>query len=154
MLFEQVDKGDVIIINLDGDSEQKELIYPEVNKVYNVFDDGKIRWSRLEHWKIVEKIDLDKDKVEQDLLEQIADEIKNCYWLYRPEQTVIFKALRVDDDGNVSTESEKFDNGIYNNYVCNFFLATKDNDWFSLGFCTSGLLDVDGSLTKWLEEQE
>lgn len=154
MLFEQVDKGNVIRVNLYGDSEQKELIYPEVGKVYNVFDDGKIRWSRLEHWKIVEKIDLDKDKVEQSLLDQVADEIKSCYWLYKPEQTVIFKALRLDDDGNVLTEPEKFDNGLYNYYVCNFFLATKDNGWFSLGFCTAGELDVDGSLTKWLEGEQ
>ena len=147
MLFKQEDKRNVYILG----EHPEMLIYPEVGKTYNVFDDGKVRWTRLEHWKIIEKIDLDNDKVDQDLIDLIAEEINSCYWLYAPEQTVIYKALRVDAK---DPKPERSDDGGFNLWDYNYFLTTKQNTWFSLGFACSGLLDVDGCLTACLEAQE
>ena len=72
---------------------------PEVGKTYHGFDDGKIRLSRLIDWKITERIDLDNDKVSERLIEAIQRDIKDCYWLYDTEQTIIFHAKAVDEDG-------------------------------------------------------
>ena len=52
---------------------------PEVGKIYHGFDDGKIRLSRLIDWKITKRIDLDKDKVSEQLIEAIQRDIKDCY---------------------------------------------------------------------------
>ena len=128
MLFKQEDLGGVIV----SEDYTETLIYPEVGKTYNVFNDGKIRESRLEQWKIIEEINLDKDKVDKELLDAIKTEVMTCYWLYSPEQTLIYKAERI--------YSEPRDHKEYN-----YFLATKQNGWFSIGFLDAGLLDIDGS---------
>ena len=88
---------------------------PEVGKIYHGFDDGKIRLSRLIDWKITKKIDLDKDKVSKHLLDVIQRDIKNCYWLFDTEQTIIFHAKAVDENG-------KYDKQIGTCY----FIRTKD----------------------------
>lgn len=110
-------KGNVVVINLGGaETPMPEL---EVGKIYHGFDDGKIRLSRLIDWKILERIDLDNDKVGQELLDELQKEIIDCYWIFNPEQTVIFKAHAVDDDGN-------FDKDIGDCY----FIRTKSGGWF------------------------
>ena len=93
---------------------------PEVGKIYHSFDDGKIRLSRLIDWKITKRIDLDNDKVSKHLLEVIQRDIKDCYWLFDTEQTIIFHAKAVDEKG-------KYDKEIGTCY----FIRTKSGGWFS-----------------------
>ena len=113
---------------------------PEVGKIYHSFDDGKIRLSRLIDWKITKRIDLDNDKVSKHLLEVIQRDIKDCYWLFDTEQTIIFHAKAVDEKG-------KYDKQIGTCY----FIRTKSGGWFSayanmFWWCE---LDVD---TRWYNE--
>ena len=113
---------------------------PEVGKIYHGFDDGKIRLSRLVDWKIVKRIDLDNDKVSKNLLRILQKEIKETYWLFDTEQTIIFHAKAVDENG-------KYDKQIGTCY----FIRTKDGGWFSANarvfwWCE---LDVDN---RWYNE--
>ena len=113
---------------------------PEVGKIYHGFNDGKIRLSRLVDWKITKRIDLDNDKVSKHLLKIIQREIKAFYWVFDTEQTIIFHAKAVDE------------NGKYNKQIgtC-YFIRTKSGGWFSayanmLWWCE---LDVDN---RWYNE--
>lgn len=113
---------------------------PEVGKIYHSFDDGKIRLSRLVDWKIIKRIDLDNDKVSEHLLKVIQRDIKHYYWLFDTEQTIIFYAKAVDE------------NGKYNKDIgtC-YFIRTKSGGWFSayanmFWWCE---LDVDN---RWYNE--
>ena len=113
---------------------------PEVGKIYYGFNDGKIRLSRLVDWKIVKRIDLDNDKVSKHLLKIIQREIKTFYWVFDTEQTIIFHAKAVGE------------NGKYNKQIgtC-YFIRTKSGGWFSayanmLWWCE---LDVDN---RWYNE--
>ena len=113
---------------------------PEVGKIYHGFDDGKIRLSRLVDWKITKRLDLDNDKVSKHLLEVIQRDIKDCYWLFDTEQTIIFHAKAVDEKG-------KYDKQIGTCY----FIRTKSGGWFSayanmFWWCE---LDVDN---RWYNE--
>ena len=113
---------------------------PEVGKIYHGFDDGKIRLSRLVDWKIIKRIDLDNDKVSKNLLRVLQKEIKETYWLFDTEQTIIFHAKAVDDKG-------KYDRSIG---YC-YFIRTKEGGWFSaysnmFWWCE---LDVDN---RWYNE--
>lgn len=92
---------------------------PEVGKIYHGFDDGKIRLSRLIDWKITKRIDLDNDKVSKHLLKVIQRDIKDCYWVFDTEQTIIFHAKAVDESG-------KYDKQIGTCY----FIRTKSGGWF------------------------
>lgn len=113
---------------------------PEVGKIYHSFDDGKIRLSRLIDWKITKRIDLDNDKVSKHLLKVLQRDIKQCYWLFDIEQTIIFHAKAVDENG-------KYDKQIGTCY----FIRTKEGGWFSayskmFWWCE---LDVDN---RWYNE--
>lgn len=113
---------------------------PEVGKIYHSFDDGKIRLSRLIDWKITKRIDLDNDKVSKHLLRVIQRDIKECYWLFDTEQTIIFHAKALDEKG-------KYDKAIGTCY----FIRTKSGGWFSayakmFWWCE---LDVDN---RWYNE--
>ena len=111
---------------------------PEVGKIYHSFDDGKIRLSRLVDWKIIQRIDLDNDKVSKYLLRLIQKEIKECYWLFDTEQTIIYRAYAVDKNG-------KYDREIG---YC-YYLRTKDGGWFGVNYFWSCELDVDN---RWYNE--
>ena len=113
---------------------------PEVGKIYHGFDDGKIRLSRLVDWKITKRIDLDNDKVSKHLLKVLQRDIENCYWVFDTDQTIIFHAKAVDENG-------KYDKDIGTCY----FIRTKSGGWFSayakmLWWCE---LDVDN---RWYNE--
>ena len=112
---------------------------PEVGKIYHGFDDGKIRLSRLVDWKITKRIDLDNDKISKNLLKVLQKEIKETYWLFDTEQTIIFHAKAVDENG-------KYDRSIG---YC-YYLRTKDGGWFGAnsGFWNCEL-DVDN---RWYNE--
>ena len=113
---------------------------PEVGKIYHGFDDGKIRLSRLVDQKIVKRIDLDNDKVSKNLLRALQKDIEESYWIFDSEQTIIFYAKAVDENG-------KYDKQIGTCY----FIRTKDGGWFSaysnmFWWCE---LDVDN---RWYNE--
>lgn len=93
---------------------------PEVGKIYHGFDDGKIRLSRLIDWKITKRIDLDHDKVSKHLIQVLQRDIKECHWLFDTEQTIIFHAKAVDENG-------KYDKQVGTCY----FIRTKEGGWFS-----------------------
>ena len=111
----------------------------EVGKIYHGFDDGKIRLSRLVDWKIVQRIDLDNDKVSKNLLRVLQKEIKTYYWLFDTKQTIIYRAYAVDK------------NGKYNKNIgyC-YYLRTIEGGWFGAnnGFWNCEL-DVDN---RWYNE--
>ena len=134
-------KKDSNITFIGYDNKMNQIMpEPEVGKIYHGFDDGKIRLSRLIDWKIIERIDLDNDKVSEQLIEAIQRDIKDCYWLYDTEQTIIFHAKAVDEDG-------KYDKQIGTCY----FIRTKEGGWF--GACSNMFwrceLDVDN---RWYNE--
>ena len=113
---------------------------PEVGKIYHGFDDGKIRLSRLVDWKIAKRIDLDNDKVSKNLLKILQKEIEECDWIFDSEQTIIYRAYAVDENG-------KYDRSIG---YC-YYLRTKEGGWFGanarlLCWCE---LDVDN---RWYNE--
>lgn len=97
----------------------------EVNKTYNCFDDGKIRESRMYQVEVFDIIPF--DKINKDILYQWEIEKKDCDWLYAEKTDFFIKT--------------------WNGEELEYFVRTKDNGWFSLGFINSGRLDVDGSLT-------
>lgn len=134
MIFEQQERSHVIVI---VDNDAKEMPAPEVGKVYKAFDDGKIRLSRLDYWRIDKAIDLDNDNVDPSLLEYIQKEINQCFWLYNKEQHIIYKATMVEKDG-----TDYFFEGGDEPTEC-YFLRTQDKGWFGTGFLVAGLLDVD-----------
>jgi len=136
MKFKQQENTDVIVIV--SDDEIRIAPAPEVGKVYKCFDDGKIRLSRLDYWHIDEAIDLDNDIIDPALLNILKEQINECYWLYSPEQHIIYKATMVNEDGSVYRYEEDDEP-----YEC-YFLRTKNGDWFGLGcFLWEGLLDID-----------
>lgn len=105
---------------------------PEIDKIYNCFDDGKIRKSRMYQVKITEIIPF--EKADSELLQLWEEEGLPCYWLF--EETDYFIKF-------ISTESEDESNGV--------FARTKDGGWFGLGnFWNCGRLDIDGKLTETL----
>ena len=110
----------------------------EVGKIYHGFDDGKIRLSRLVDWKIIQRIDLDNDKVSKYLLRLIQKEIKTYYWLFDTEQTIIYRAYAVDK------------NGKYNKNIgyC-YYLRTIEGCWFGVNSFWPCELDVDN---RWYNE--
>jgi len=99
---------------------------PELNKTYNVFDDGKVRESRR-YEVIIEEI-IPFSEIDKETLLFWKEEVKECYWLYREDTDFFIK----------TTENE-------------IFVRTKNDGWFSMGFLNSGRLDIDGSLTSSIE---
>jgi len=103
---------------------------PILTKTYNCFDDGKIRESRRYEVKIIEIIPF--DKIDNKTLLIWNDEVETVYWLFAEKTDFFIKATDGDNE----------------EYV---FVRTTDNGWFSMGFLTSGRLDVDGTLTSMLK---
>lgn len=133
--------GRVTVISFG--SGEKPMPEPEVGKIYRGFDDGKISFTRLVDWKITKRIDLDNDKVSKKLLRILQKEIKETYWLFDTEQTIIYRAYAVDEKG-------KYDKSIG---YC-YFIRTKAGGWFGantrLFYCE---LDVDNRLYNGLIEE-
>ena len=140
MKFKEAKKdSDIAFIGRD-DKMSPIMPEPEVGKIYHGFDDGKIRLSRLVDWKIIKRIDLDNDKVSKNLLRALQKEIEESYWIFDSEQTIIFYAKAVDENG-------KYDKQIGTCY----FIRTKSGGWF--GACSNMFwwceLDVDN---RWYNE--
>ena len=127
-------RGVVTVLSLNSDEKPKTMPETEFGKIYHGFDDGKIRLSRLVDWKIVQRIDLDNDKVSKNLLRVLQKEIKKYYWIFEPEQTIIYRAYAVDENGKYAKRIG----------YC-YYLRTKWGGWFG---ANAGLfwwceLDVD-----------
>jgi len=104
---------------------------PKINQTYNCFDDGKISKSRL-YTVDVKKI-IPFNEIDQKILNLWKEVVKDCYWLFA-KKTDYFILTENGEDGDA------------------IFVRTINGEWFSIGgFMNSGLLDVDGSLTKLLE---
>ena len=135
--------GRVTVISFGSGEKPKPMPEPEVGKIYRGFDDGKISLTRLVDWKIVKRIDLDNDKVSKKLLRVLQKEIKETYWLFDTEQTIIYRAYGVDENG-------KYDKSVG---YC-YFIRTKAGGWFGantrLFYCE---LDVDNRLYNGLIEE-
>ena len=140
MKFKEAKKDSDITFIGDGSKMSPIMPEPEVGKIYHGFDDGKIRLSRLVDWKIIKRIDLDNDEVSKNLLRALQKEIEESYWIFDSEQTIIFYAKAVDENG-------KYDKQIGTCY----FIRTKEGGWFSaysnmFWWCE---LDVDN---RWYNE--
>jgi len=96
----------------------------EIGKTYNVFDDGKIKESRMYQVKVTEVIPF--DKIDEDTLEQWKQEVEDCDHLYAKQTDFFIKSWNGAD---VET-----------------FVRTTDGGWFSMGFMCCGRLDIDGYL--------
>jgi len=106
---------------------------PEINKVYNYFDDGKIRESRRMSVTITDIVLF--NLMDEEILSLWKEEVKDCCWLYAEETDFfIIGDLKISDN-----RIEKI-----------VFVRTKNNGWFSLGYW-GGELDVDGSLMALLK---
>ena len=138
MKFKEAKKDSNITFIGWGNKMNPIMPEPEVGKIYHSFDDGKIRLSRLVDWKITKRIDLDNDKVSKYLLRLIQKEIKECYWLFDTEQTIIYRAYAVDKNGKYNREIG----------YC-YYLRTKDGGWFGVNYFWSCELDVDN---RWYNE--
>ena len=136
MLFKSgSSRGVVTVVSLGNAKKPEPVPEPEVGKIYHGFDDGKITLSRVVDWKIVKRIDLDNDKVSNNLLRVLQKEIKNYYWLYDTKQTIIYRAYAVDESG-------KYDKRIG---YC-YFIRTEDGRWFGVNSFWASELDVDNRL--------
>jgi len=103
------------------------MAIPKLNKEYNCFDDGKVSKTRLYVVEVKEIVPF-KD-IDEETLSLWKEEVKNCYWLYRKKTDFFIKTTQ------------------------GTFVRTKDNGWFSIGgFLCGGRMDVDGKLTKRLDE--
>ena len=108
---------------------------PKIGKTYNCFDDGKISKSRLYKVTVTDVIPF--DKIDTKTLDIWKDEVKQCYWLYNEKTDFFIKTDNGEEDDSVE-----------------IFVRTKENGWFSIGgFMGCGRLDLDGKLTKILEER-
>jgi len=104
---------------------------PELNKTYNCFDDGKITLSRLYTVDVIAIIPF--GKIDAKTLNEWKERIEESPWLFAKETDYFIKTIN-GEDGDAT------------------FVRTIDNRWFSIGsFMNSGLLDIDGSLTKQLK---
>jgi hypothetical protein len=108
---------------------------PKIGQTYNCFDDGKIKKSRLYQVTITEIIPF--NDADEELLTLWKAKLQS-YWLF--DKTDYFIKF-------TSTEYELEPNGV--------FARTKQGDWFGLGTLSgaswnSGLLDLNGTLTKYL----
>lgn len=104
---------------------------PKENETYNYFDDGKIRESRKYSVKIKELVRF--DKIDEETKAYWEEEVEQCHWLYNKVTDYFIKGRLEEENQDV------------------IFVRTLNNGWFSLGWW-GGRLDIDGSLTKRLNE--
>ena len=117
---------------------------PELYKKYYCYDDGKITHSR--QYQVLVTDIIDYSSISEDLSKLCALALEQYSYLYKPEQKYV--VIGVSYEQPIPTIS--------------IFLETKGGLWFSIGdkeddflncYWNSGLLDIDGSFTKELEQQ-
>ena len=103
-----------------------------VGKVYHVFNDGKVSWSRHSLEKIVERIPFDKFK-EHEMYSAWEQDVSTCYWLFSPNTDYILVSQVLDADGQPNR----------------YYTRTRDGGWFGFGsFLCDGRLDYTRELWK------
>lgn len=119
---------------MTGEYSYKKAPELKIDQVYYTYDDGKIDFSRMSKFKIVEAINLDKDfnKLDKEWREAIKKEIEECYWLFNEEQTIIYRGIDLNEPEDTYGR---------------LFLATRNGGWFSTGWMGGGRLDYDNHLT-------
>ena len=118
---------------------------PELYKKYYCYDDGKISYSR--QYQVLVTDIIDYPSISEDLSKLCALALRQYSYLYKLEQKHV--VIGVSYEQSIPTIS--------------IFLETKGGLWFSIGdkvddtldcYWNSGLLDIDGSFTKELEQQK
>ena len=120
---------------------------PEIEKIYKFYDDGKITYSRQYRYKIINVIPY--DNVSDKIKEQYKTLVNYYNWIFS-SHTDYFITGKAEDD-------------IIKDQV---FMRTLKGDWFSNAISLNtkdfdiidredvgGLLDVDGVITKELEQR-
>lgn len=100
-----------------------------INGIYNYFENGKIRESRMIEVKINDIIPF--VNIDESTLQFWKEEVKQYGWLYAKETDYFIK-------GTLLTQNDGID--------VIFVRTIKNNGWFSMGWWR-GQLDIDGSLT-------
>lgn len=100
----------------------------EIGKIYNYFDDGKIRESR-KYTVLITKI-VPFAEAEEELKDYWRSEKKDCSWVYKfNTDYFIFGMLNLKEPEEI------------------IFVRAKRFDWFSMGWW-GGVLDVNNKLTE------
>jgi len=105
---------------------------PELNKVYNTFNDGKIKESRRYEVKIVKIIPF--SEIDEETLEHWKHEVETCHWLYKHTTDYFIIADNGEED--------------------EVYARTINDGWFGLGFLNSSRLDIDGSLYETIRNND
>ena len=120
---------------------------PEIGKIYNFYDDGKITYSRQYRCKIINVIPY--DNVSNKIKEQYKTLASHYNWIFSPH-TDYFIIGKVEDD---IIEDQVFMRTLKGDWFSNAIsLNTKDFDIIDRGD-VGGILDVDGVITKELEQR-
>lgn len=120
---------------------------PEIGKTYNFYDDGKITYSRQYNCVITDIISY--DNVSDKIKEQYKTLTKHYNWIFSPK-TDYFILGKVEDD---VVEDQVFMRTLKDGWFSNaVILNTDDFDIIDRGD-VGGLLDVDGTITKELEQR-
>lgn len=120
---------------------------PEIGKIYKFYDDGKITHSCQYRCKIIDVIPCDNvlDKIK----EQYKTLVSHYNWIFSP-YTDYFIIGKVEDD---IIEDQVFMRTLKGNWFSNAIsLNIKDFDIIDRGD-VGGILDVDGVITKELEQR-
>ena len=120
---------------------------PEIGKIYKFYDDGKITYSRQYRCKIINIIPY--NNVSDKIKEQYKTLVNHYKWIFS-SYTDYFIIGKVEDD---IIEDQVFMRTLKGDWFSNAIsLNTKDFDIIDRGD-VGGLLDVDGVITKELEQR-
>lgn len=123
------------------------MILPEIGKTYNFYDDGKITFNRQYKCKIINVIPYDNASYK--IKEQHRALASHYNWIFSPH-TDYFIIGKVEDD---IIENQVFMRTLKENWFSNAIsLNTKDFNIIDRGD-VGGILDVDGVITKELEQR-
>lgn len=120
---------------------------PEIGKIYNFYDDGKITYSRQYRCKIIDVIPY--DNVSDKIKKQYKTLVSHYNWIFSPH-TDYFIIGKVEDD---IIEDQVFMRTLKGDWFSNAIsLNIKDFDIIDRGD-VGGILNVDGVITKELEQR-
>lgn len=128
MKFKQKQNTTSFIVEFDDEDIPSPAL--EIGRTYYCYDDGKISFSRIDKFTIVEQVDLDAawNTLDEEWREAITDEVYNIYWLFQDTQKIIYRG--------VNREGEE-----------RYFLSTHDGGWFATGWLGGGRLDYNNRAT-------
>ena len=116
------------------------IILPESGKTLAIYDDGKVRFSRLNFAKVLEVIPY--EKASEELKEELKNKSIHVDWIFNPTTPYFIKC-----------EIQHYNYETKEDYpVIRHFAWSKNEYWFDIfdGFMNDGELDVTGDLSRWL----